>query len=203
MTDYDNKDLNGQAEPQPEAPSAPQLTLEPDPVPPEVPETPAEQAAPQSSTESFHMPDPPKAPEPPRAEPVPPQQPQYNYQQTPPQYSAPQYGQPQYQAPYQPQQQNYKPLYNTPPAGYQQKSRLAAGILAILLGTYGVHNYYLGYNTRGTIQLVVALAGGLITCGVATAAVGIWGFVEGILLFTAGPSNPTRLYDGNGVIMKD
>ena len=36
-----------------------------------------------------------------------------------------------------------------PPPGYPQKSRMAAGILAILLGTYGVHSFYLGNTSRG------------------------------------------------------
>ncbi len=212
MTDYETKNLTGQETdpapetvqpetPQPEtvqnaAPSAPHLTLEPDPVPPEIPEAPA--AAP-----SFHMPEPPRAPEPPKEEPV--------YQQAPPAYtqppqdaptySAPQYGNPPpyQQAPYY--QQNSRPLYNVPPVGYVQKSRLAAGLLAILFGTFGIHNYYLGFDSRGTIQLVVSLAGGLLTCGIATAAMAIWGFIEGVLILSA--TNPARQYDGNGVILKD
>ena len=35
-----------------------------------------------------------------------------------------------------------------PPAGYPQKSRLAAGILGILGGTLGLHNFYLGNSQR-------------------------------------------------------
>lgn len=214
MTDFDNKDLTGQepqapAEEQPAAPAAepvstpeavtPHLTLEPDPVPPADPVSPA----PEPSTESFHMPEPPQAPEPPKPEePV--------YQQAAPSYTAqqPQNGVPQYQVPpYQNQsygqpapQGNYKPLYNVPPAGYVQKSRLAAGLLGFLFGTLGVHNYYLGFNTKATIQLIVSLAGGLLTCGIATVAMGIWAFVESILILS---SNPSYMYDGNGVILRD
>ncbi len=30
------------------------------------------------------------------------------------------------------------------PAGYQQKSKIIAGILGIFLGGFGIHNFYLG-----------------------------------------------------------
>lgn len=228
MSDFENKDLQPQGQPQ-DTPGAsieqpapegqapvesqpappvvekgekptPHLTLEPD-----IPEPPAYGQPgphiPGSAAEPFDMPEPPRAPEPNP-------QPRYQYQQTPPQYGAPQYTAqqeqpPQYQPPQysqMPQQPYYTPQYNTPPAGYVQKSRLAAGLLAIMLGCLGIHNYYLGFNTRGTIQLVVSLAGGLLTCGVATAAVLIWGFIEGIMILSAQPS---RMYDGNGVILRD
>ena len=52
------------------------------------------------------------------------------------------------------QNSGQQPMYNPPqyqpqagmdpPPGYVQKSRVAAGILAILLGTYGIHSFYLG-----------------------------------------------------------
>lgn len=177
----------------------PQLTLEPDPAPP-----------------TIQFPEPPRAPEPP-VPPAPqqPQQPQqqpvqyatYNYNfNTPPE--PPQQPQPGYDPNYQPPNytaQSYQPQpvqqpkYTTLPPGYQQKSRLAAGLLAFLLGTLGIHNFYLGNNTRGTIQLVVALAGGLLTCGLATIAVTIWGIIDGVSLL----SSATPKFDGNGVILRD
>lgn len=187
-------------EPAPAAASpTPHLTLEPDPVPPEI-HVPEEPHIPGSAAEPFHMPEPPRAPEPPRSEPT--WQQTLYQQQTPPNYTAQQpqyqptqYGMPQYG---QPVQQAY---YNVPPAGYAQKSRLAAGLLALLLGTFGVHNFYLGFNSRATIQLIVSLVGGIFTCGVATIGIAIWGFIEGILILSA--SSPARMYDGNGVILKD
>lgn len=176
----------------------PRLTLEPDPVVPEI-LTPEEANIPGSAAEPFHMPDPPRAPEPPKAEPA--------YQQTPPNYTAqqpqyntpPQYNpQPQYGAPSYGQPQTY---YNVPPAGYNQKSRLAAGLLAFLVGVFGVHNFYLGFNSRAVVQLIVSTLGGIFTCGVATAGVAIWSLIEGILILSA--NSPSRMYDGNGVILKD
>lgn len=54
------------------------------------------------------------------------------------------------------------------------KSKVAAGLLGIFLGVYGIHNFYLGYTKKAVIQLVLSLC----TCGIA----GIWGFVEGIMI---------------------
>ena len=68
----------------------------------------------------------------------------------------------------------YNAVPNTPPPGYAPKSRLIAVILGILLGGYGVHNFYLGFTTKAVIQIIVTV----ITCGIG----GIWGFVEGILI---------------------
>lgn len=65
--------------------------------------------------------------------------------------------------------------------GVAQKSKVVAGILGILLGSLGVHNFYLGNNTRGIIQIVVTV----VTLGIG----GIWGFVEGILILVSAPGS--------------
>lgn len=212
MTDFENNEMQN--------PQAPDQQPAPIPQPQEQPSQAAPAEAPQSASAErsvphltldpneeepfqgnpFQSPEPPRAPEPPQPEPEYQQPPQY---EAPPQYGAPQYGAPQYQPPQytQPPQQNYyQPQYNVPPAGYAQKSRLAAGLLGILLGSLGIHNFYLGFTTRGVVQLLVSLIGGVITCGLATLAIGIWGFVEGVLLLSASPS---RMYDGHGVILRD
>ena len=110
----------------------------------------------------------------------------YNYtatqgyqQETPPMYNPPQY---------QPQ------AGMDPPPGYVQKSRIAAGILGILLGAYGVHSFYLGNTSRGLVQLLVSL----LTCGVGAVVMQIWGILEGIKLLD-GRINT----DANGVFLKD
>lgn len=54
------------------------------------------------------------------------------------------------------------------------KSKVAAGLLGIFLGGWGIHNFYLGNTKRGVIQIVVSL----LTCGIG----GIWGFIEGIMI---------------------
>ena len=38
-----------------------------------------------------------------------------------------------------------------------QKSKVAAGILGILLGALGVHNFYLGYTGKGVAQLLISV----------------------------------------------
>ena len=68
------------------------------------------------------------------------------------------------------------------PEGAEKK--LVAGILGILLGTLGIHKFYLGYQKEGIIMLVVALVGGIITCGIGAVAVQIIGIVEGIMYLT-------------------
>ena len=37
------------------------------------------------------------------------------------------------------------------------KSKTTAGLLAIFLGSFGIHNFYLGDKTKGTIQLLLTL----------------------------------------------
>ncbi|MCS7031074.1 MAG: TM2 domain-containing protein [Gloeomargarita sp. SKYG116] len=69
---------------------------------------------------------------------------------------------------------------NTPDAN----KKVLAGVLAIVLGAFGVHKFVLGYTTEGLIMLLVSLVGGVITCGLASAAMGIVGLIEGIIYLT-------------------
>lgn len=61
-------------------------------------------------------------------------------------------------------------------SGYSSRSKIVAGILGILLGSLGIHRFYLGYIGVGVVQILLTICTG----GVA----GIWGFVEGILCLT-------------------
>lgn len=63
-----------------------------------------------------------------------------------------------------------------------KKSKIVAGILGILLGGLGIHNFYLGYTKKALIQLLVSLIGGVLSCGIATIGISIWGLVEGIMI---------------------
>ena len=62
--------------------------------------------------------------------------------------------------------------------------KLAAGLLGIFLGSFGIHKFVLGYNKAAVIMFVVGLAGGVVTCGVATAVMSIVGLIEGIIYLT-------------------
>lgn len=80
------------------------------------------------------------------------------------------------------------------PAGYTQKSKLAAGLLGIFLGSFGVHNFYLGYTGKAVAQLLIAL----LTCGFGATVTSIWGLIEGIMILVGSIKN-----DGKGVPLKD
>ena len=62
------------------------------------------------------------------------------------------------------------------------KSQVASGLLAIFLGTLGIHNFYLGYTGKGIAQLLLTLVGVLLF-GLGPLISGIWAFVEAILIF--------------------
>jgi len=67
--------------------------------------------------------------------------------------------------------------------GGEGKSKLVAGLLAIFLGAFGVHNFYLGNTKKAIIQLVICLAGSLLF-GIGALAMEIWGIIEGIQILT-------------------
>ncbi|MRX50597.1 NINE protein [Paracoccus sp. S-4012] len=60
------------------------------------------------------------------------------------------------------------------------KSRITAGLLAIFLGSLGIHKFYLGYNGAGAVMALATLFGWLFFF-VPTWIVGIIAIVEGIL----------------------
>ncbi|WP_267450522.1 MULTISPECIES: TM2 domain-containing protein [unclassified Bifidobacterium] len=63
-------------------------------------------------------------------------------------------------------------------------SKLAAGLLSIFLGCFGVGNFYLGRTGRGVAQLMLTLIGFLFFFIGPTIAI-IWGLIEGILILTS------------------
>ena len=88
--------------------------------------------------------------------------------------------------------QTYSPPYTQQPYGqpYQQpyaqaapntKDHVAAGLLAIFLGSLGIHKFYLGYNTPGFIMLAVTIVGSIFSLGIAGLAMVVISIVEGVL----------------------
>lgn len=86
-----------------------------------------------------------------------------------------------------------------PPAGGggDASKKVPAGILGILLGSLGIHKFYLGYNKEGIIMLVVAIVGGIVTCGIGASVVAIIGLVEGILYLTKSDEEFVSTYIDN------
>lgn len=66
--------------------------------------------------------------------------------------------------------------------------KILAGILAIILGSLGIHKFILGYQKEGFILLAVTLVGWVLTCvGVGIFLVwitGLIGLIEGIIYLT-------------------
>ncbi|MBC1259831.1 TM2 domain-containing protein [Synechococcus sp. BSF8S] len=68
--------------------------------------------------------------------------------------------------------------------------KLAAGLLAIFLGAFGIHKFVLGYTTPGVIMLVITL----VTCGLGGFVMGVIGLVEGIIYLTKTPEEFKATY---------
>ncbi len=86
------------------------------------------------------------------------------------------------------------PTNNAPTGLVPQKSKMAAGLLGIFLGSLGVHNFYLGYTGKAVAQLLISL----LSCGFLAVASEIWGLVEGIMILTGSINK-----DGKGNPLKD
>jgi TM2 domain-containing membrane protein YozV len=116
-----------------------------------------------------------------------------------PYYGSPQYGSPQvpptppapnayamvpygYVNPYAPY--GVHPMTGVP---YSDKSKVAAGILQIFLGKFGVGRFYTGHTGIAVAQLVTCMLGifvlSWVTCGVSIAVV-LWPIIDGILILT-------------------
>lgn len=76
------------------------------------------------------------------------------------------------------------------------KSKLVAGLLGIFLGSFGIHNFYLGYTGKAIAQLLLTLVG-WIACGIGPVAAAVWGLIEGILLLTGSINKDA---DGNPLV---
>ena len=64
-----------------------------------------------------------------------------------------------------------------------EKSKIAAGLLAIFLGSLGIHKFYLGYAKEGLTMLLVTIFGSILF-GLGAIAMGIVALVEGVLYLT-------------------
>lgn len=87
-------------------------------------------------------------------------------------------------------QQNFDRMFNNQQTVIVRKSKSTAGILGIVLGCLGVHNFYLGFIKKGVIQLILTCIGlGFISF--------IWGLIEGIVIL----ASPAPI-DAKGIPLK-
>jgi TM2 domain-containing membrane protein YozV len=84
------------------------------------------------------------------------------------------------------------PLGAPPPsaANARASSKIAAGICGILLGSFGIHKFILGYSGAGLIMLLVTI----LTCGLASPVMHLIGLIEGIIYLTKTDDEFVRLY---------
>jgi TM2 domain-containing membrane protein YozV len=66
------------------------------------------------------------------------------------------------------------PLPNTKMTNSIPKDRIAYVLLAVFLGSLGIHNFFAGYKKNAVIQLVITL----VSCGFAALPIWIWAIVE-------------------------
>lgn len=142
------------------------------------------------ATEAMPVVEPTPAEEPAPVEPAPAVEPTY----TQPVYEAPQ-EQPTYAPPVPPYyapapgQQTFYAPYVAPkaktdyPEDYKIKKKYIALILAYALGVFGIHNFYLGNNSKAIAQLLVTLIGSLFF-GIGICVTAVWVIVESVQILT-------------------
>lgn len=75
-----------------------------------------------------------------------------------------------------------------------QKDHVSAGLLAIFLGVFGVHKFYLGCNNAGFIMLATSIIGSIFTFGLAAAVIWLIAVIEGIIYLTKSQTEFDRIY---------
>ncbi len=75
-----------------------------------------------------------------------------------------------------------------PPEG--QSNRVAAGVLGIVVGSFGIHKFIVGNTTPGLIMLLVTI----FTCGFGGIVMHIIGIIEGIKYLTMSDGEFYRTY---------
>ena len=75
-----------------------------------------------------------------------------------------------------------------------QRDHIAAGLLAIFLGMFGVHKFYLGYNRTAFIMMAVSIIGSIVTLGLAGAVIWLIAIIEGIIYLSKSQSDFDCIY---------
>jgi TM2 domain-containing membrane protein YozV len=91
--------------------------------------------------------------------------------------------------------------WNNPQPPSTESKRVVSGVLAIILGSLGVHKFVLGYNNEGLIMLGVTIFSYLTFCFVIGLFL-VWippiiGLIEGIIYLTKTDEEFYRMYQAN------
>lgn len=76
----------------------------------------------------------------------------------------------------------------------KQKDHISAGLLAIFLGMFGIHKFYLGYNQAAFAMLAVTVIGSIVTLGLAGAVMWVISIIEGIIYLTKTQTEFDKMY---------
>ena len=100
------------------------------------------------------------------------------------------------QTPLSPVMGGYEPMQSVNPGAMTDweamggDKKVMAGVLAIVLGSLGVHKFLLGYTTEGVIMLLVSV----LSCGTLAVIPGVIGIVEGIMYLTKSNEEFVKTY---------
>ena len=76
--------------------------------------------------------------------------------------------------------------FQNPSPIYQDNKKVLAGVLAIMLGGFGIHKFILGYTKEGVLQILMSF----FSCGLAS----VIPFVEGIIYLTKSDEEFYQIY---------
>lgn len=91
----------------------------------------------------------------------------------------------------------YKDLVSSSGSTTGDKNKITAGLLAIFLGGFGVHKFYLGYNNSGLVYLLTNTIGWIVTAfllGLPNIALAIIALIEGITYLQKSDEEFNRIY---------
>jgi TM2 domain-containing membrane protein YozV len=101
-----------------------------------------------------------------------------------------------------PKQETWNQPYQEPQPPYSQDNkRVLTGVLAIILGSIGVHKFVLGYNNEGFIILIATVIGYATLCifigAFILTATSLLGLIEGIIYLTKTDADFYETYQKN------
>lgn len=103
----------------------------------------------------------------------------------------------------QPNQQMQQPQMQSGAQIPGADKKILAGILAIVIGGFGVHKFILGYQQEGIILVaswLIAFAIAMVTCGIGTPLIfipSVIGIIEGIIYLTKSDEEFVQTYINN------